>query len=93
MLEIIFLIWFCQRLAAKAREKNRSGGWGALGAILWVGGEISGAVIGVKGGAQELGLYGYALLGAILGAVIAYVIVASLKPIPRDGDLPTARVL
>ena len=93
MLEIIFLVWFCRKLAATARAKNRSGGWGGLGAILWIGGEISGTVLGVKGGAQELGLYGYALAGAILGAILAYVIVASLGPIPRDGDLPAARVL
>jgi hypothetical protein len=40
-----------------------------------------------------MAIYGYALLGALLGAVLAYVIVATRRPIPRDGDLPVARVL
>ena len=29
MLEILFLVWFCKKLASIAREKNRPGGWGA----------------------------------------------------------------
>ena len=94
MLEILFLVWFCKKLAAMARDKNRAGGWGSLGALLWIGGELGGAVVGAgASGAEGMGLYGYALLGAGLGALIAYVIVASLTPIPRDGDLPIARVI
>ena len=94
MLEIMFLVYFCKKLAAIARDKNRAGGWGALGAIGWITGEISGAIIGAKaGGVASMALYGYALLGAALGAVVAYVIVIRLVPIPLDTDLPQARVL
>lgn len=92
MLEILFLIWFCKRLAEMARGKERSGGWGALGAILWVGGEIGGAIIGAKSGSDGMGLYGYALIGAVVGAIAAYVIVAALPKLPPR-DFPTARVV
>ena len=93
MIEIIILVQFCKKLAAIAREKNRKGSWGALGAIGWIGGEISGAVVGASGGAEAMNLYGYAILGAIIGAIIAYVIVKSLKELPLDPNFPTARVL
>jgi len=93
MLEILFLIWFCKKLSAMAREKNRPGSWGALGAVLWISGEVGGFLLAITGGAEEMAIYGYALLGALLGAVLAYVIVATRRPIPRDGDLPVARVL
>ncbi len=93
MLEILFLIWFCKKLAGIAREKNRPGSWGALGALLWIGGEIGGAVL-ASDNARGIGdMYPYMIIGAILGAVAAYVIVSSLKPIPRDGDLPEARII
>jgi hypothetical protein len=93
MLEILFLIWFCKKLAAIARDKNRPGGWGALGAILWVSGEITGAVLGAKTGSGGTALYGCAIAGALLGALVAYVIVMMLKPEPKDGDLPVARIV
>lgn len=93
MIEIIILVQFCKKLAAIAREKNRSGSWGAVGAVGWIGGEITGAVIGASGGAESMNLYGFAILGAIIGAIIAYVIVKSLKEIPLDPNFPTARVV
>ena len=93
MLEILFLVWFCKKLATIARDRNRAGGWGAVCAILWITGEVGGAIFGASSGAMGTGLYGYAILGALLGAVIAYIVVASVKPIPRDGDLPAARVV
>ncbi|MGE0397376.1 MAG: hypothetical protein AB7T06_11690 [Kofleriaceae bacterium] len=93
MIEIIILVQFCKKLAAIAREKNRSGSWGAVGAVGWIGGEIGGAILGAMGGAESMNLYGYAILGAILGAVIAYLIVKSLKELPPNGDFPTARVI
>ena len=93
MIEIIILVQFCKKLAAIARDKNRSGSWGAVGAVGWIGGEITGAVIGASGGAEAMNLYGFAILGAIIGAVIAYVIVKSLKELPSDPNFPTARVV
>lgn len=93
MIEIIILVQFCKKLAAIARDKNRSGSWGAVGAVGWIGGEITGAVIGASGGAEAMNLYGFAILGAIVGALIAYVIVKSLKELPSDPNFPTARVI
>ena len=39
MLEIIFLVRFCKKLAEIARAKNRRSAWAAVGAIGWIGGE------------------------------------------------------
>jgi hypothetical protein len=40
-----------------------------------------------------MNLYGFAILGAIIGAIIAYVIVKSLKELPLDPNFPSARVV
>lgn len=93
MIEIIILVQFCKKLAAIAREKNRSGSWGAVGAIGWIGGEVTGAVVGASGGSDGMNLYGFAILGALIGALIAYVIVKSLKELPTDPNFPSARVV
>lgn len=94
MLEILFLIWFCKKLASIAREKNRPGSWGAVGAIGWIGGEIGGAVLGAStSNAQGMDLYGYAIMGAIVGALAAWLIVRNLSEIPLDTGLPQARIV
>jgi uncharacterized membrane protein YeaQ/YmgE (transglycosylase-associated protein family) len=80
MIEILCLLWFCRMLASIARDKGRSGAWGALGAVLWIGGEIGGAVVGALQGGQGGGLYLMAILGAAVGATIAYALVAALPP-------------
>lgn len=90
MLEIAFLVWFCRKLASIAKGKGRSGSWGALGALLWIGGEISGFVVGTIAEA-EAGAYLVALLFAALGAVVAYVVVSALKSeASRYDDLATS---
>ena len=89
MLEIAFLFWFCRKLASIAKGKGRSGSWGALGAILWIGGEISGFVVGTIADA-EAGSYLVALLFAALGALVAYVIVSALKSETARYDLATS---
>ena len=93
MLEIFFLAKFCKSLAATAREKNRPTSWAALGALLWIGGEITGAVIGVGNHANGMNLYGAALIGAVIGAVVAWMVVKNLSTIPNAAPLPTARVV
>lgn len=94
MLEILFLVWFCKKLASIAREKNRPGGWGAVGAIGWIGGEIGGAVLGASSShAEGMDLYGYALMGAVVGALAAWMIVRSLSVVPLDTGLPQARIV
>jgi len=92
MLEIIFLVKFCKSLAAVAREKNRPASWAALGVILWVAGEIGGAMLGASNRVMGMELYGCAVLGAVVGAIAAWVIVKTLKPIPLH-PIPTARVV
>jgi hypothetical protein len=79
MLEILFLVWFVRKLSSIAKAKGRGGGWGALGALFWIGGEIIGFIVGASVSAGG-GAYGLALLFAAVGAVVAYVIVNSLGP-------------
>ena len=79
MLEILFLVRFVRRLSAIAREKGHPGTWGALGVLLWFGGEVLGFILGVAatddvGG----GAYLLALLCAATGAFIAYLVVKNL---------------
>ena len=93
MLEIAFLVWFCKKLASMAREKNRNGIWGGLGALFWIGGEILGFMTGGTRAVTDMGAYGYAILGAIVGAVLAYVIVKALPIVPLDTGLPHMRVV
>ena len=87
MLEILFLVWFCRKLASMAKEKGRSGGWGGLGALFWIGGEVVGFVIG---GVAQAGMGGYllALVCAGIGAGVAYAIVSSLRSEKSRYDLP-----
>jgi hypothetical protein len=78
MLEILFLLFFCRRLANIAKAKGRSGAWGGLGAAFWIGGEIVGVGIGLAADAG-MGAYLLALVFAVVGAIIAYVIVKNLR--------------
>jgi hypothetical protein len=80
MLEILFLIWFRKKLSGIAQEKGRSGGWGAL-ALLWIVGEIAGFVVAAMLGTGDdvMSMYPLALVGAIAGAVTAWLIVRSLS--------------
>lgn len=79
MLEIIFLVRFVRHLSRLARSKGRSGGWGGLGVALWLGGEITGLIVGGLADAG-VGAYLVALLFAAFGAAAAHFIVKSLRP-------------
>jgi hypothetical protein len=85
MLEVLFLVWFVRRLAAVAKAKGRTGGWGGLGAAFWIGGEIAGLIVGTL---AETGAAAYlvALVCAAIGAAVAYFIVKSLPAVsaPRE---------
>ena len=79
MLEIIAVVFLAKKLAAIAKAKGRSAGWAALGPVLWIGGEITGAVVGfAMTGGDGLAPYGFAIMGAIIGAVASYLIVNAL---------------
>jgi hypothetical protein len=97
MLEILVLIKVTQSLANTCRMKSRSTGWSALFPLFWIGGEITGFIVASShrhytGDDFDMGAYGYAILGAILGGVLAYVIVKSLKDLTPPPIAP-ARML
>lgn len=79
MLEIIGIIVFAKHLAGVAEGKGRSKGWAALGVLFWVIGEIVGAFAGALVMGDGLGLYLTALIGAAVGAGIAWLIVTNLS--------------
>src|SRR5688572_22206741 len=75
MLEILVLISLNGKIGTIVEQKGyQSGGykWGAVG--WWFGGEILGVIIGmlITGGEQGLPVYIIALIGAAIGASIAY---------------------
>jgi hypothetical protein len=88
MLEILFLIYFRKKLSGIAQEKGRSGAWGAL-ALLWVVGEVFGFVLAAMLGTGDdvMSMYPLALVGAIGGAVVAWIIVRSLSSRTMDEPL------
>ena len=100
MLEILILIKVTQHLAESLRVKNRSSGWAALFPIGWVGGEVVGLAYMLSrnklidgNGDIDFGSYGIMLLCAVVGGVIGFIVVKSLREIPRDNGLPQARIL
>ena len=80
MIEIIIIIVLARKLAEVADSKGRSKGWAALGPGLWILGEIIGAVVGlIISGDQGAGMYVFALVGAAVGAGVAWAIVNNLS--------------
>lgn len=91
MLEFFLLRAVTKSLANTCREKNRSTAWAALFPVLWILGEISGAVYMASGhGATDAGIYGGAIGAAIVGGLIGFVVVKSLKAQPPV-DFPAAQ--
>jgi hypothetical protein len=87
MLEIIVLVLFAKKLSAIAQEKGRPSAWAALGVAGWILGEILGAIIGaIIGDGDQVSMYMFALLGAAIGAGIAFVIVNNLSPVEGSLD-------
>jgi membrane protein DedA with SNARE-associated domain len=93
LLEIILLIGLTRKVGEILRAKGRRPGWFQfLTVVLWIGGELVGAVIGaiiamtIKADAWVA--YPFALLGAILGAVIAYVLARSVSAAPTSFEMP-----
>lgn len=85
MLEIIVLIYLSRLIGRIVERKNRRSGWYKLMAVLlWIGGEIAGAFVGLVytgfDESQQIFIYPFALVGAVAGAAVAFVIVKSLPP-------------
>lgn len=82
MLEIVLVALLCVWASKTARNKGRSGGaYVALVLVLWFGLEILGVVIGLSVWDEFYPAYGLGLGGAVLGGIIAAVIVSSAKPV------------
>lgn len=83
MLELIIVFFLARKVGRIAEEKGR-GVWGyrfmAVG--LWFGGEILGAMVGMAIHDDPATVYGLALIGAIVGAILSYVIVRNIAPAP-----------
>ena len=94
MLEIIALMALTKRIGSIVEQKGHKSRWyKVLTVVLWFGGELTGGILGlIVAGADESAqclIYLFALLGAAVGAVIAYSIANSLSPI---GPPPPAAV-
>ena len=92
MIEVIVLFKLVRGLSAMAEKKGRSTAWGGLGAVLWIGGEIFGFILGaVLTGDDEGGMYVLGLCGAVAGALTAYLIVLSLPSVAPSPSIEEIR--
>jgi len=92
MLEILVLWTLTKKIGNIVEQKGRKSGlYKVLTVVLWFGGEITGAILGViLTGADESAqclIYIIALLGAAVGAVIAYLIANSVSPVGPTSPL------
>ena len=94
-MEIIFMAILYSVLRKKLVKKGRPTGLAWLGPALWIGGEFAGAFIGAfivisRNPRAQIGIfdiYPYALPGAVLGAIVAYLVVSS-QPV-QSHDCPS----
>jgi len=86
MLEILLVVYLGKKMAALMRQKGRSPtGYVFMLVGMWLGGEILGMVLGMMlmGAADgpNLSIYGLAIVGAVIGAGLAFLIAKSLAPV------------
>jgi hypothetical protein len=74
---VIELFVFASLYQKLALKRGRSSGWGLLGIVGWLSGELVGFVLGSVMG-LEGGAYVVALLGAVLGGFGVYQLLLSL---------------
>jgi predicted lipid-binding transport protein (Tim44 family) len=85
MLEILFIVFLCKKLAAMARNKGRTAaGYCTLLVLAWVGGEMAGIIGGMiafptQGGGFNGAAYLCALIGAGVGVTLVFVLVNALS--------------
>ena len=94
MLEIIALWALCRKIGQMVKAKGRkSGGYIALTIVLWIFGELVGAVMGALltyNSDSRCLVYGIALLGAAVGAGIAYLIAKNVSPVAQPYQAPAS---
>ncbi len=80
MLEILAIIWLCNKNKANALARGRKpGGFTALTVALWFGMEFIGVILGFVIG-MEIGAYIFGLGFAIVGGVISFQVAKKCKP-------------
>jgi hypothetical protein len=80
LLEILFLIYLSKKIGKIVEAKGRKpGGYKAMLVAFWFGGEILGLVIGMSALGEGIGMYLIALVGAGIGAAVAFAIANNLK--------------
>jgi hypothetical protein len=88
VLEILLLYFMGKKIAETASDRGRPGVLFVILLVgLWFGGELAGFVVGAAINHGEVGLacYGFALLGAMFGAITAFIIVNAM-PVPVDEE-------
>src|SRR5512140_1455265 len=81
MIELLVLLFLTGHVGRIVTPKGRSaGGFKFLTILLWFGGEAAGAVFGrIFVGRETVDIYGPALVGACLGAVLAVALAKAAK--------------
>lgn len=86
MLEILALWWLTKKIGEIGKQKgHESLAYQIIAVVLWLGGEIAGAVVGVLLSAfmdDSLGclIYLFAIVGAVVGGAAAYFIATLISP-------------
>lgn len=86
MIEILILIALTKKIGSICEDKGHSAGkYKLYTVLLWFGGEIGGGILGAIIGDGEMGMaYILALVGAITGAVLSFVIANNLPDESSD---------
>ena len=107
MIEILVIWLLARKIGEIVKQKgHRSGGYIFLTIVLWIGGELVGAIIGTilafELGLSECLVYPFALAGAACGAGLAYLIAnnvsekmpapAVVEAVPSPADVETDQV-
>lgn len=81
MLEILFLFFYTRKIGRILEARGiKAGGYKLLAVILWFEGEFLGAFIASACGVTGYAIYPAGLGGAIIGAIVTYLIVAARAP-------------
>ena len=93
MLEIILLIFLTRKIGEIVESKGHKAGWyKVMTVLLWIGGEVTGAVVGgIVSGLTDSGtglVYLFALLGAAAGAGLSFLVAKTRSPREVAYDAP-----
>ena len=90
MIELIVLAFIVRRIGAIVEDKGHKARWyKVLTVVLWFGGEIFGIFLGFSMSGGDSSGYFLGLVGAAVGAGIAYAIANSLEVVATSDMAPT----